>query len=135
MNYSKQRELILNILKGTDAHPTAEWVYQEAKKVMPTIGIATVYRNLNALAEMGTCNKIKTLSGQDRFDGMTERHFHAECRCCGRLMDLKMVSEKAQENLMQMVAETFGEEGARYTLPTILLEGLCEDCKKSVRSM
>ena len=58
MNYSRQRELILNIVKGTKGHPTAEWVYRQAKKDIPTIGIATVYRNLNAMVEMGTLRRI-----------------------------------------------------------------------------
>ncbi|MCI8608296.1 MAG: transcriptional repressor [Firmicutes bacterium] len=133
MNYSRQRELILHIVKGTDVHPTAEWVYQEAKKVIPTIGIATVYRNLNALAEMGECQKIAMADGTDRFDGTTDRHFHMKCRCCGRLIDLNPTSVEALERLETMAREIFGKEEESAGLPTILLEGFCEECKEKMK--
>ena len=72
MNYSRQRNLILDIVKNTTSHPTAEWVYQEAKKELPSIGIATVYRNLNTLVELGEVRRLSSGDGQDRFDGMVD---------------------------------------------------------------
>lgn len=130
MNYSKQRDLILNIVKSTDVHPTAEWVYQEARKVMPKIGIATVYRNLNALTEMGAIRKVTGPDNLDRFDGFTENHYHMACVCCGRLMDLKPVDEGALAKLTALAQETFGEADETMTLSTVLLNGFCEECRR-----
>jgi len=50
---SKQREAIVRVLKRTSSHPTAEWIYEEVKKEIPNIGLATVYRNLRLLKEAG----------------------------------------------------------------------------------
>ena len=71
MRYSKQRELILDIVRSNAVHPTAEWVYEHARKVMP-IGIATVYRNLNQLADAGLIRCIPSPDGAERYDGRTD---------------------------------------------------------------
>ena len=130
MNYSRQRELILNIVKGTKGHPTAEWVYRQAKKDIPTIGIATVYRNLNAMVEMGTLRRIPASGGQDRFDGDLHDHYHMECICCGRLTDLKAKKPEDIARLGEMVRRTFGIEDQRADLSSVLLKGLCKECGK-----
>ena len=52
-NYSKQREEIINILKESYSHPTAEEVYLLAKEKNPNISLGTVYRNLKLLTEEG----------------------------------------------------------------------------------
>ena len=57
MNYSKQRELILNTLKENVVHPTAEYLYEILKENNPNLSLGTVYRNLNQLAENGTIKK------------------------------------------------------------------------------
>ena len=49
----KQREVILSVLRGTDTHPTADWVYQEVRKELPNISLGTIYRNLRILVESG----------------------------------------------------------------------------------
>lgn len=131
MNYSRQRELILNIVKGTKSHPTAEWVYYQAKKEIPTIGIATVYRNLNALAEMGALKRIAVSDGIDRFDGDLHDHYHLECACCGRLMDLEAGKPEDIRRLREMVRRTFGIRDQEAGLSSVLLKGLCAECRKA----
>ena len=130
MNYSKQRELILAIVKNTKVHPTAEWVYQEAKKEMPSIGIATVYRNLNALAERGEFKRITVAGGTDRFDGDLHEHDHVECTCCGRLIDLEPVSETEITKLREMMRRTFAVQDESTSLSTVLFKGLCDNCRE-----
>ena len=46
---TKQRAAILEILRKSGFHPTAEAIYREARKVLPNISLGTVYRNLNFL--------------------------------------------------------------------------------------
>ena len=130
MNYSRQRELILNIVKGTKGHPTAEWVYRQAKKDIPTIGIATVYRNLNAMVEMGTLRRIPASGGQDRFDGDLCDHYHLECVRCGALTDLKAESPENVGRLREMVRFTFGIRDQETELASVLLKGVCRECRE-----
>lgn len=128
MNYSRQRSLILDIVKNTRSHPTAEWVYQQAKKELPTIGIATVYRNLNALAEMGEIIRLSSGDGQDRFDGTTGEHFHMKCSCCGGLTDLEPAGEDGLVKLKEVICDTFPGLNGGIELSAILLKGTCEAC-------
>ena len=52
MNYSKQREMILNTLKMNVVHPSAEYIHSVLKKEYPKMSLATVYRNLNQLVDI-----------------------------------------------------------------------------------
>ena len=60
---TKQRLAILKVLRGTDTHPDAEWVYREVKKVLPQVSLGTVYRSLEALREAGLIASLEV--GQD----------------------------------------------------------------------
>ena len=71
MKYSRQRELILKTLKENCIHPTAEQLYELIRREEPTVSLATVYRNLNLLAENGMVKKIEGLDGTAHFDHQT----------------------------------------------------------------
>ncbi len=55
---TKQRKAILKVLKHTDSHPTADWIYEKVREEIPNISLGTVYRNLNVLAELGKINVL-----------------------------------------------------------------------------
>ena len=128
MNYSKQRALILDIVKKNRVHPTAEWVFKEAKKQMLTIGIATVYRNLHALVEQGEIERIAVPGDMDRFDGYMEEHFHMKCIKCGSLVDLEPKNSQSVNKLKEMINTTFDVSGENAYLCQTLLMGVCNDC-------
>ena len=128
MKYSKQRNLILNIVKETTSHPSAEWVYEQAKKEMPTIGIATVYRNLNALVSLGEIERISVTGSVDRFDGQVAEHCHMQCVRCGKIIDLEPDSEESMKKLREMICKTFGVEDKNVRIGRTLLRGVCNDC-------
>jgi len=86
---SKQRELILEIVKGSQAHPTAEDIYAEARKRMPHISLGTVYRNLRQLVTNGNIRSVRFGSEADRFDGMIDAHEHFVCTNCGAVSDIE----------------------------------------------
>ncbi|HKM28859.1 MAG TPA: transcriptional repressor [Anaerovoracaceae bacterium] len=128
MKYSKQRGLILRIVKDTTVHPTAEWVYSEAKKEMPSIGVATVYRNLNNLEDMGEIIRITTPGRVDRFDGKMEKHYHMTCVKCGRLMDLDPVSEEAMHKMEETIYTTLNVNRNEAEVSDTLLKDVCSRC-------
>ena len=135
MNYSKQRSIILDIMKKTYDHPTVEEVFEEAKKVYPKIGIATVYRNLNQLSEMGEIKKIALGNGNDRFDGQLEEHYHMVCTKCGRLQDLKAPPEKMSALRKQLI-DAFGlKVSNQASLSSAVMEGVCDHCRKSNKAI
>lgn len=130
MNYSRQRSIILDIVKAGTDHPTAEQIYELARKELPTIGVATVYRNLNMLAENGDIVRISQPGGVDRFDGRTGEHYHMRCSVCGGLTDLCPESPEALAELKEKVRTTFGLPEDRETcLSATLLTGVCDRCR------
>ena len=85
--HSKQRGEIINILKESYSHPTAEEVYLIAKEKNPNISRGTVYRNLNFLVEKGEIIKIDMNTGSDRYDYLRKEHSHIICAECGKVID------------------------------------------------
>lgn len=88
MKHSKQRDAILTLLKSVKSHPSAEWLYGELKKDFPCLSLATVYRNLNLLCELGEARKIEVGDGTVRFDGNTDNHYHFLCCGCSGVIDV-----------------------------------------------
>ncbi len=122
--YSKQRETILNILKNTKSHPTASYIYEEARKIIPNISLGTVYRNLAELDKAGTIISLKVSDGSDHFDGNAVCHPHLYCEKCEKIVDLDTP-----------FAEDFVDNCSRHNdikvkSHNILLFGICAECNK-----
>lgn len=131
--YSKQRELILNVLKERNDHPTAEMLYKDIIKIMPTIGIATVYRNLAALYESGQILKIETKQGEsDRFDGNLTPHLHFQCLECNKIQDI-FLDKYDNEKLYEKLKKFANSINAEVTSSRIFLKGTCEQCKHKAK--
>jgi Fur family peroxide stress response transcriptional regulator len=120
---SKHRERILQLLRSTDTHPTADWIYEQLKKESPQLSLGTVYRNLTVLLEMGLAKKIHFGSTFDRFEAKTEPHYHLICESCGKIRDFNMLIYNDLNN--QATALT------GFTIHHHKLEffGLCKDCE------
>ena len=88
---TKQRAVILDILRRSGDHPTAESIYREARKLLPNISLGTVYRNLNFLREQGKAREIRTNSeSSSRFEGKCPPHAHFHCSVCNAVLDLPL---------------------------------------------
>ena len=81
---SKKRQVILEALAATTAHPTAQELYQQLKPDYPDLSLGTVYRNLSLFSEQGDVMSVGVFRGQERFDARTEPHAHLHCVQCGR---------------------------------------------------
>ena len=123
-----QRTMTLNAVKALGCHPTAEEVWQQVARDNPSIGRATVYRNLNQLAESGLLLKIRAADGADHFDHRCDPHAHAICTRCGRVFDIGL---KQQLDLLGLVGETEGFEVTGYDL---LFTGSCAACSGTVEN-
>jgi Fur family peroxide stress response transcriptional regulator len=128
MKYSRQRKVIAEIVKESRNHPTAEEVYDEACREIPTIGLATVYRNLNFLADQGEIIKIRQPGGIERFDGRTEEHYHMVCPECGALTDI-YAGKESIERVIEEIGQAFGINAGAFCLTDAFLEGLCIKCR------
>ena len=87
LRLTRPRRLILDVVRATDAHPTAALVYQRVRRRLPRVSLATVYRNLRMLAAEGFLAERADTGGL-RFDGNTGPHDHFTCLVCGRIYDV-----------------------------------------------
>ncbi|MBQ7340385.1 MAG: transcriptional repressor [Clostridia bacterium] len=88
MRYSKQRQLITEIIKNRCDHPTADMIYLSAREFQPNISLGTVYRNLKQLAEDKQILTLETEDKKIHYDGDLSRHSHFICSECGKIIDL-----------------------------------------------
>ena len=93
MRYSYQREAIKKDVKGTNSHPTADWIYNQTKKIIPKISLGTVYRNLKQLSKDGEINTIYD-GNIARYDWNIESHDHLKCTQCGDLVDVHLAHDE-----------------------------------------
>src|SRR5262249_37030626 len=119
---SRQRDVVLSLVRSTMDHPTAEWVHKQARRRLPRIGLGTVYRNLERLVADGLIREVHTGGHAARFDGNTGRHYHIRCLGCGRVNDLPMSVNRSIE-----------EEAGRAMNYKVLghhveVQGLCPQC-------
>ncbi len=119
---TKQRALILDELRKTASHPTADEIYAVVRAKMPHISLGTVYRNLELLAEGKDVLKLEYAGFQKRFDGNTYPHAHVRCERCGRVADV-MGEIPAQSLPDNVTAPGFKINSARLEF-----FGLCKDC-------
>ncbi len=124
MNYSKQREIIIDTLTKNAVHPTAEKLYEIIKKEHPDskIGIATVYRNLNKLATAGKVKKINALENSEHFDHNTHDHYHFMCNKCKQIFDIEV------DIAPDIVKKIYESTGFKVTDYDIVLNGICKNC-------
>jgi len=88
---TRQRGVILDILRESHEHPTAEAIYKEARLVLPNISLGTVYRNLNFLRDQRAVREIRPSDGGSaRFEGMDAPHAHFHCVHCSALLDIPL---------------------------------------------
>ena len=124
-NYSKQREEIIEVVKNSYNHPTAEDIYMIVKGNDPAVSRSTVYRNLGLLSENGIIQKISMLVGPDRYDYIYKKHNHAICTKCGKIFDFEY--DFKLEKLKKSIKE---QTGIEVSSENIAIEGICEICKK-----
>ena len=85
---TKQREIVLEELRGTKTHPGADIIFRMVKKRIPAIGLATVYRNLNILKEEGKIVELPLAKSGCRYDGNINPHGHLICIYCRNIFDI-----------------------------------------------
>src|SRR5699024_3324340 len=89
-----QRKIILDvIMKNTEHHLTIEEIFDEVKKNSPKIGIATVYRTVQMLEELGVVIKHHFDEGTSRYEladsNRKHDHHHLVCLDCGKVIDIQ----------------------------------------------
>lgn len=124
---TKQKELIHDALKANDEFISAQDLHRKLEDEGVKVGLATVYRQLNALAEAGEADTVR-LEGQQLFRlcGDDGHHHHLVCTNCGKTVEI----ESPSETWLRGISEKYGFTIERHTLEVF---GLCPDCRNEAR--
>jgi len=122
MRLTTQRQIILEELNKVKSHPTANEVYDMVRKRLPRIGLGTVYRNLELMAESGIILKLEVGGTQKRFDATTDLHYHIRCVECGEVADIDL---EVQHQINEVAAQNTSYQVLSHHIEFL---GTCEQC-------
>lgn len=117
---SRQREIIYRIVAESPDHLTAEEIYLKARESLPSIVLATVYNNLNALTGLRLIRRVRVFGEPDRFDGTLQPHDHLVCDRCGKLADIE---------LGDLLDDLEGRSGVDISSYELNIHYVCDECK------
>ena len=120
----RKRNAILETLRMTDTHPSAEMVHEMLQKEHPDISLATVYRNLARFKSQGLIQSVGTVRGTERFDANTDPHVHFVCTGCDAVLDLHQI--QVPQSLSCSVEQS---SGCHVESCQLTFTGLCGSCQ------
>ena len=119
---SRQRSIIREELRSRRDHPTARNIFDSIRRHFRGLSLATVYRNLEILAEQGEILRLD-YGDAARFDGFTSPHDHIRCMVCGRLDDIPV-----KGNFRGVDPENI-PAGYLYIGHRVDYQGICQTCR------
>jgi len=124
LRMTPQRAVLLQVLARTPHHPTAEQLYRGVRRVLPSVSPATVYRNVQMLAQAGVISTLERAGDAVRYDPNPDDHHHFTCIRCGEVMDIYLSSVR------------YKVDGGRSRLGTARIDscevqfrGVCSPCR------
>jgi Fur family ferric uptake transcriptional regulator len=130
------RKAILHLLSRATGHLTAEDIYFQVHKIYPDIGLASVYRTLDLLADIGLVFKLDFGRGKAEYELAGEvkgkrHHHHLVCTGCEQVIDYKDFSKEELELLKRTEEGLLRKYKFKITNHLIQFYGLCEACSES----
>ena len=117
-----QRIAICRIALNSREHPSAQQVYDEVKKIHPTVSLATVYKTMEVLRHLNLVQELNFPEGQARFDSYMNPHINLICLKCGKITDLEDAT--ATEITKKVAAATKFKPNSQR----IDVYGICRKC-------
>jgi Fur family transcriptional regulator, peroxide stress response regulator len=118
-----QRMAIVEIIAGSEGHPSVEKIHDQVKSNFPTMSLATVYRNILLLKSFGEVLELGFPDGSNRYDGNNPHpHPHVICIKCKRIIDLET------NRLNEIKEEVELETHFKIVNHSLEFFGICKDC-------
>jgi Fur family ferric uptake transcriptional regulator len=129
LRYTRQRHLIVDILRQSDEHLDAQALFQRAVEKDPDVSLATVYRTLSVLKELGLVEQRHLCEERSQYEPIGEKpHHHFNCVRCGRIVEF-------DTDLVDRIAEDLHTRiGAVVTRAHVLATGYCAACQTKQRN-
>ncbi len=123
LRITPQRVAVLELLSMSDDHPTAEQIYEKIKERFPTTSLATVYKTITMLKELGEVLELGFPDGSNRYDGNKPYpHPHVICVKCKKISDPELAS------FLELKDELQEKTGYRILHHRLDFFGLCGEC-------
>jgi Fur family peroxide stress response transcriptional regulator len=119
-----QRLAICKFILSRKDHPTAEEIYHKLKKEYPSISLATIYKTLHVLRELGLIHELGFVEGSSRYDPNTDLHINMICINCQQIRDFK------PENLDDIWEQVISQLKTKPKGQRIDIYYECSECKK-----
>jgi len=119
-----QRLLILKHIKKA-GHISIEQLFEAVRREFPSISLATVYKNIDALLSTGLIREVGIVGGKHVFELAKGDHMHFICKECGSIIDIPQKGEILPESLMEKLP---GE----IKKVELNIYGICNSCKNKV---
>lgn len=120
---SYQRMRVFEYLIKYRNHPTADDIYRELVKSIPTLSRTTVYNILDLFVEKGITQLISIEENEKRYDADVTDHGHFKCEKCGRIYDFPVDLSSIR---------TGGLDGFMIRQKHIYFRGVCKKCSGKV---
>ena len=117
-----QRIAISRFALHNHTHPTAQSIYGEVKKVYPTVSLATIYKTVQILKEVGLIQELNLPKDQTRFDPNMEPHAHLVCLRCNS------ISDWMDPMISKIVERVSNEAGFVARGQNLNILGICSSC-------
>ncbi len=126
LKITPQRLEILRAILGAHDHPSAETIYHKVKRRYPAVSLATVYKTLETLVEIGEIRVALVSQGKTRFDTRMDRHHHFVCADCGAVEDVNMNLNCLETCIPEAMGHSY-----QVLRSEVVFHGLCPGCRES----
>ncbi len=103
-------------------HISVRDIFEKIKESFPSLSLATVYKNINAMMESNFINELKIVGQDNKYELVKERHSHLICRNCGEIEDVHIDTAGLEKSVP-------AEKGFRVEESSIQFFGLCKACQ------
>ncbi|MDQ3906574.1 MAG: transcriptional repressor [Actinomycetota bacterium] len=123
---TRQRTAVAKLLDDNDGFRSAQEIHEKLRRRGEEIGLTTVYRTLQTLAEAGEVDVLRTANGEAVYRRCSSHHHHhLVCRDCGRTVE---VEGPAVERWAEQIAQSHGFTDITHTVE---IAGRCATCAPS----
>lgn len=121
---TRQRQLILDIIKKGKGHLDADEIHRLAQKAEPRLSLSTVYRNLLRFKQLGLIDELHFDEGHHHYEVKAKKeHHHLKCLNCGRVIEFNYPIAS------QIIDDVLKTKGFEVTGTEICLSGYCNQCR------
>ncbi len=124
--FTPQRMAIVQAILESRNHPSAEEIYRQVSAVFPMISLATVYKTLEVLKDIGEIAEL-SVGGRTRYDGNPQPHIHLVCERCHSVTDWG-------GDMVSIPEEVLAASGFRSRYFHLEVHGLCPRCQAESRT-